>query len=88
MTEILHWEKDICSMPVWLLKEYLKELGGTTTGNSLVSGQGWEMQIEPMEDYRVGSLSVGQVHIHLKAEADIFSEIQGAIEKKMLRAGG
>jgi len=88
MTDILHWENDICGVPVWLLHEYLHELGGTIIANSHLSGQGWEVLLEPMEDYKVGSLSVGQVHLHLKADADIFNEIQVAIEKKLLRAGG
>ena len=88
MTEILQWEKDICGMPLWLLQENIQELGGTVNGNGCVSGQGWEVHLEPMEDHRVGSLSVGQVHLRLKAEKEVFTEIQRAIEKKLLRAGG
>jgi len=88
MVEVLYWENDIRGVPLWLLQEYIYELGGTFTGNSRVSGRGWEVLLEPMDDYKVGSLSVGQVHLHLKAEADVYSEIRGAIEKKLLRAGG
>ena len=56
-------------MPVWLLVEYLKEIGGQPDDFGGYCGEGWSATIEKMENFTIGSLSVGQVRLIFKGES-------------------
>lgn len=81
-------ERTLRSLPLWLLQEYLVELGGVLQANGYVQGDGWQAQLSQLEDFQVGSLKVGQVHIKVNAALDVVETFMPALEKKLLRAGG
>ena len=83
-------EKDyiLRSMPVWLLKDYLIEIGGQPDSNGGFRGEGWSATIEKMENYTIGSLSVGQVHLIMAGEPGVLEATLPILEEKMMRAGG
>lgn len=76
------------SMPVWLLREYLTEIGGQPDCNDGYCGEGWVATIEKMENYTIGSLSVGQVRLIFAGEPEVLMETLPLLEEKMMRAGG
>ncbi len=84
--QTLDWE--IRSIPLWLIRDYLLELGGQEEEPGLVKGIGWTVSLNQMADYQIGSIRVGQVHLNLKARLDEFETIRVALEKKLIRAGG
>jgi hypothetical protein len=75
-------------IPLWLLREYLQELGGAAAEDGSVSGPGWLARLEQAEDFRIGPLGIGQVRLQIEASAESWQALRPALEKKLLRAGG
>jgi hypothetical protein len=75
-------------IPYFLLKEYLQELGGHLVGENLIIGDGWKVELEHMEPYRIGSLVVGQTRLTIELEDRVAADFQERFFKKTLRAGG
>lgn len=80
--------REMRGIPYFLLVEYLQEMGATEVAEGLLQAEDWTVQLERMEPFRIGSLSVGQtrviVHVEEEAEADFIAEFS----IKTLRAGG
>lgn len=81
-------EHEMRGIPYYLLKEYLQELGGELVKENLVQGDGWSVQLEQMEPFRVGSLEVGQTRLIMELEDRIADDFKERFFKKTLRAGG
>ena len=81
-------EHEMCGIPYYLLKEYLQELGGELVEENLVQGDGWSVQLERMEPFRLGSLEVGQTRLKMELEERVAEDFQERFLKKTLRAGG
>lgn len=80
--------REVRGIPLWLMRAYLVEAGGTQDGEHRVVGDGWEVRLTQLEDFRVGSLSVGQIRVELVGTPDGMAQILPELEKKLLRAGG
>lgn len=81
-------EKDIRGIPLWLLHEYLQELGGQADGENRVVADGWAARLTQLDDFRVGSLVVGQVRLEIESEQRALEALAPLLEKKLLRGGG
>ena len=80
--------RQIRGIPLWLLREYLEEIGGEAVKEDRVVGDGWTASLVQMEDYQIGSLRVGQVELAIEGDPKAIASLQPALEKKLLRAGG
>ena len=80
--------RDICGIPLWLMQDYLLEMGGTLVEEGLVEGDGWSVRLTKIEDYQIGSLCVGQIRIHMSGDREGFANLKTMIEPKLIRAGG
>jgi hypothetical protein len=80
--------RDVRGIPLWLLREYLVEIGGQAGQDGWVRGPGWQARLEQMEDFRLGSLAVGQVRIEIGGEAAALAAVAPLLDKKLVRAGG
>lgn len=85
MTEISH---EIRGIPLWLLRDYLVDLGGQAQSEAQVIGPGWQAQLTRLADFRLGSLRVGQVRLDLRGEPDALARLEQGLRPKLLRAGG
>ena len=88
MVSEMVFQRTLRSLPVWLLQEYLVELGGKLQEDGSVRGNGWKAHIRELDDFQVGSLRVGQVRLEVKAADDVVDDLMPVLEKKLLRAGG
>jgi hypothetical protein len=79
--------REIRGIPFFLIREYLEDLGGRSVGESRVEGPGWQADLERMEPFRIGSLSVGQTRLVLEIEDQLADEFMERFELKTLRAG-
>lgn len=84
--QVVEWE--IRGIPLWLIQEYLVEMGGRATQPDLIEGPGWEASLQQMADYQIGSISIGQVRLTLKAKPETMEVIRPELEKKLIRGGG
>ena len=76
------------SIPYFLLKEYLQEMGGTLIEENFIQGDGWSVRLERMEPFRLGSLEVGQTRLTVEMEDQVADDFIERFQKKTLRAGG
>jgi len=85
MQTIVH---EMRGIPYFLLKEYLQELGGQLVNENLIVGDGWKVELERMEPYRIASIVVGQTRLTIELEDRVAADFQERFFKKTLRAGG
>lgn len=85
MRTIVH---EMRGIPFFLLKEYLEEMGGREVQENLIQGEGWSVQLEKMEPFRMFSLSVGQTRLTVELEEAVADDFIERFRKKTLRAGG
>lgn len=79
---------DIRGIPLWLLRDYLVDLGGTAIADDIVVGPGWQVQLARLADFQIGSLCVGEVRMELRGEADVVAALERALWPRLLRGGG
>lgn len=80
-------ETQVHAIPLWLLREYLVELGGEAQENDVVAGDGWQATLAKQEPRRVGSLEVGIVQIILEGTPAALDDLRPRLEKMTLRGG-
>ena len=82
------YTRELRSMPLWLLREYMEELGGHALTETQINGDGWHAELERMEDYSIGSLRVGQVRLTWTGDEQAQRDTWPKLEQKLARAGG
>jgi hypothetical protein len=63
--------REMRGIPLWLLREYLEEMGGTATNDNLIQAENWKVTLTKMEPFRLGSLEVGQVLLEIEVEENL-----------------
>ena len=63
-------ETQLHAIPLWLLREYLEEVGGEVVEEDLVAGDGWQARSEKQPPRQVGSLRVGIAQITLEGSPE------------------
>ena len=79
--------REMRGIPLWLLREYLQEMGGTAIDDHFVQAAGWNVHLTRMEPFRLGSLVVGQTRLDIEIEDQLVAEFMAQFDKKTLRAG-
>ena len=83
--------REVCelrSLPIWLMREYLLDLGGSEQPDGSLAGPGWQARLTQLENFTIGSLSVGQIRLEWQADEDAQARVWPELEKKLLRVGG
>jgi hypothetical protein len=78
----------VYAIPLWLLREYLVELGGVAVSENVVEGAGWRVELTRLPDRQLGSLRVGRVELKLQGEPEALAGLRPGLDRKTLRAGG
>ena len=91
-------ERVLRGIPRWLLVGYLEDLGGSPVESDgglalqpeedLVVGDGWQARLTQMEDFRVGSLSSGQVRLTVNGDPDEVRGMLSRLAPRLFRGGG
>ncbi len=79
---------EIRGIPLWLLRDYLVDLGGVVQPDGAVHGAGWQGTLVPLDDFRLGSLQVAAVRMELRGDSAALELLEGGLKYKLLRAGG
>lgn len=77
----------VYAIPLWLLREYLEELGGTAQSETVVAGDGWRAELVKLPDKVLGSLRVGRVELTLRGDPAALARLRPGLDRKTLRAG-
>lgn len=81
-------EREIRGIPYFLLVEYLEEMGGTVIEEGYLQGPGWNVSLQRIEPFRIGSLEVGQSRLDIEIEDHLVDDFMEVFGQKTLRAGG
>lgn len=84
----MHVERAYRSLPLWLAREYLIELGGHAEADGNVRGAGWRAQLSEGDSIPIGALRIGQIRMTFEGDVAVLDQVIAAFEKKALRAGG
>ncbi len=82
------FETVVRGVPLWLMREYLEQIGGREQADGRFEGEGWRARLTQIEDYAIGSLRVGQARLEIEGEADAVARAQASLQPKLLRGGG
>lgn len=85
---MIEFHQDVRGLPLWLLREYLLELGGQLASDGTLKGDGWRASLTQLEDDHIGVIHVGRVRLEVSASPTAWKHLRPALEKKLLRAGG
>ena len=81
-------EHDYYGVPLWLMKEYLAQLGGAETGEDVMEGEDWRADLRKAERRHIGALSVGGATVIFAGEQTILDALFEKLHLKTLRGGG
>jgi hypothetical protein len=80
--------REMRGIPLWLLREYLEEMGGTAINDNLIQADRWKVILTKMEPFKLGSLEVGQVLVEIEIDDKHSDDFFKIFNQKTLRAGG
>lgn len=75
------------AIPLWLLREYLEEIGGQAESETVVAGVGWRAELRKLPDRQLGSLRIGRVELTLVGEPEALAALRPGLDRKTMRAG-
>lgn len=81
-------QHDYYGVPIWLMKDYLAQLGGQETSEDVVEGDGWRADLRKAERRHIGSLSVGGTTAIFTGEQGVLDVLFEQLHWKTLRGGG
>jgi len=84
----MHIERDYRSLPLWLAREDLIEIGGNVEEGDCVRGADWSAYLHEGEFIAIGSLRVGTIHVEFVGDESAVNRVIVAFERKAMRAGG
>ena len=81
-------EHDYYGVPLWLMKDYLAQLGGKEVTEDVMAGSGWRAELRKAARRSIGSLSVGGTTVVFSGERDDLGVLFERLHWKTLRGGG
>ena len=78
----------LTAVPLWLLRQYLVEIGGRAKRGGRVMGDGWTARLTQVDDYVIGSLRVGRVRMILDGDKERVDALRPLLDKMLVRGGG
>ncbi|HMQ56846.1 MAG TPA: DUF1952 domain-containing protein [Anaerolineae bacterium] len=76
------------AIPLWLMKEYLTELGATEINENVLTAGTWQAVVSKGEPFRLGSLQVGVTDVELSGDQAALEAMLEKLHWKTLRGGG
>lgn len=81
-------DEKLRGIPLWLVRDYLRAMGGQETADGRLAGQGWTVRLSQAEDFAIGSLRVGQVRLEVWGAPDLVGPFRAALGRRLMRGGG
>lgn len=79
---------DYYGVPLWLMKDYLSQLGARETEGDVMVGDGWYATLRKAEPRRIGSLAVGGTTVAFTGDGAALDAMFAKLHWKTLRGGG
>ena len=75
-------------IPLWQMKDYLRELGASETRLNVLAAELWQAIVRKSEPVKIGSLVVGRIEVELSGDETALAAILEKLHWKTLRGGG
>lgn len=79
---------DYHGIPLWLMKEYLVDLGAVETAENVLVADGWQARVSKAEPNRIGSLVIGGASVEFTGDTVALEAMFKRLHWKTLRGGG
>lgn len=76
------------AIPLWLMKEYLTELGAEETEENVLVAEAWQGVVSKGEPFRLKSLRVGVTDVEFSGDEAALEAMLEKLHWKTLRGGG
>ncbi len=80
--------KHIFGTPLWLMKEYLTELGALETEKNVLTAPDWRAVVCKSEPAQIGSFRLGRIEVELTGDEAAIEAMLEKLHLKTLRCGG
>lgn len=81
-------QHDYYGVPMWLMKDYLAQLGAQEVAENVMAADGWRAVLRKTEVRRIGSLAVGGTSVEFSGEPAALEAMFEQLHWKTLRGGG
>ncbi|MFN8457971.1 MAG: DUF1952 domain-containing protein [Anaerolineae bacterium] len=75
-------------VPLWQMKEYLRELGASETAANVLTTEQWQAVVSKGEPVKIGSLVVGRIEVEFSGDETAIAVVLEKLHWKTLRGGG
>ena len=79
---------DYYSVPVWMMKGYLEQLGGREQAENEFLGDGWRASLSAAPWRQIGSLRVGGTRAQFDGPPEVLAALFARLHPLTLRGGG
>ena len=79
---------DYYCVPLWLMKEYLADLGAVEKEGNVMVADGWRAVASKAERSRVGSLMIGGATVEFSGDEEALAQMFKKLHLKTQRGGG
>lgn len=86
--EIAEQTHDYYGVPLWLMKDYLVQLGAQEAGENFLQADGWSASLSKAAERRLGSLVVGGTTVKFSGDVQVLESMFERLHWKTLRGGG
>lgn len=75
-------------IPLWQMKDYLRELGASETSPNVLAAEQWQAVVSKSEPVKLGSLVVGRIEVEFSGDETVLAAVLEKLQWKTLRGGG
>lgn len=79
---------DYYGVPLWLMKEYLGQLGAQETNENQMAAEGWSATLRKADPRHLGSLVIGGTTVTFRGNEQALAAMYERLHWKTLRGGG
>lgn len=79
---------DYYGVPLWLMKEYLAQLGARETDENEMAAEGWNASLRKADLRHLGSLVIGGTTVTFRGDEQALAAMYERLHWKTLRGGG
>jgi hypothetical protein len=79
---------DYYGVPIWLMKEYLEQLGAQEESENVLVAAGWRAHRRKADPRHLGSLVIGGATVTFEGDAAALAAMFERLHWKTLRGGG
>lgn len=79
---------DYYGVPLWLMKEYLRELGALEVEENVLVAEGWRASVSKAQPKHIGSLVIGGATVEFSGDEAALAALFEKLHWKTLRGGG